>query len=325
MFRYANRTVSLQEKMAVMTDDMLLSRFFPDIRKIPCVIKAPYREDKHPSMSLYVSKTTGKVMFKDFSKGDSGSLLDLIARVSRLSFAETINMIWERHAIDPVRVSVSRPVRKTTSSGCQLQVSDRAWTDTDFEYWESYGVDRMTLISEKVVPISHYFIGERMYVADKLAYAFIEHVDGKAYYKVYQPMNTCGNKWRNNYPPGTFSLYSSLPETHYLCCVCSSLKDALCLRSQTGVPAIAPQGEGYDIPDDVVEDLNRRFGRVVLFYDNDEAGVEYMRKQSERTGWDYMVLKDREAKDISDTYRMFGKDKFKEKITELFNELWITI
>lgn len=320
---------SLEEMLSEITDDYLLSHYFPDIKHIPIHISSPYREDKHPSMRLYFNQKDNKIFFKDFSNGDCGSLLVLLSKIWGISFINAVERVYENINPDSITVNVgTSKIRK--SNGINLQVTEREWLEYDFDYWESYGVSKEILLKTQIKPISHYFYlfddgSRKMYIADKYAYCYVEFIDNKARFKIYQPYNTNGNKWRNNYSSDVFSLYYMLPKEYYLCALCSSVKDALCLTSQLNIPAISPQGEGYNIPQHIIYDLNKRFGKVVIFYDNDNAGIEYAKKVSEQTGWDYIVLEDKNAKDISDTFKAYGKEKFKEIITKLFLDKWIIL
>ena len=112
-----------------------------------------------------------------------------------------------------------------------------------------------------------------------------------------------------------------MPEYGEQICICSSLKDALCLWANTGIPALAIQGEGYKMSDTAISELKRRYKQVVIVVDNDEAGLIDGEKLSSSTGFTNIVLPkfDNEGKDISDAFKILGKEKWLELITPLFN------
>ena len=99
------------------------------------------------------------------------------------------------------------------------------------------------------------------------------------------------------------------------------MKDALCLWANTGIPAIAIQGEGYGISDTAVNELKRRYKEVFILLDNDKAGLIDGKKLSESTGFTNLVLQQFEGgKDVSDLNKIIGdKEKFREVILNLFN------
>ena len=93
------------------------------------------------------------------------------------------------------------------------------------------------------------------------------------------------------------------------------MKDALCLWANTGIPAIAIQGEGYGMSDTAVSELRRRYREVYILLDNDEAGLKDGEKLSESTGFTNLIG----AKDVADLYKQLqNKELFKEIILGLF-------
>ena len=98
------------------------------------------------------------------------------------------------------------------------------------------------------------------------------------------------------------------------------MKDALCLWANTGIPALAVQGEGYGISDTAINELKRRYKRIFVLFDNDEAGKIDGLKFSTNTGFINIVLPDYGAKDVSDLYKLLGKDKWLQVIIPLFKE-----
>ena len=157
-------------------------------------------------------------------------------------------------------------------------------------------------------------------VADKYAYAYVEHKEGKVTLKIYQPFNKSGYKWSNKHDNSVVSLWTKVPEYGEQICICSSLKDALCLWANTGIPSLAIQGEGYRMSDTAISELKRRYKQVFICLDNDEPGLKDAQKLAEETGFTNVVLPPfKGGKDISDLYKSKGKDEFIKIIKPLFN------
>lgn len=98
------------------------------------------------------------------------------------------------------------------------------------------------------------------------------------------------------------------------------MKDALCLWANTGIPAIAIQGEGYTMSDTAISELKRRYKEIYILLDNDEAGLEDARKLSESTGFTNLVLPNYRYKDVSDLYKgLQDPNQFKQVIFSLIN------
>ena len=73
--------------------------------------------------------------------------------------------------------------------------------------------------------------------------------------------------------------------------------------------------------DTAINELKRRFKKVYILFDCDEAGLIDGEKLSKQTGFINVVLPKFEGgKDISDLYHSLqNKDRFKELILPLFN------
>lgn len=76
---------------------------------------------------------------------------------------------------------------------------------------------------------------------------------------------------------------------HKLLIITSSMKDLLVLV-EAGFHAIAPQGEGSLIPEDIIEDLKNRYEKIVIMYDKDLAGIRYANKHSEKYNLPFSIL-----------------------------------
>ena len=108
--------------------------------------------------------------------------------------------------------------------------------------------------------------------------------------KIYQPFNKNGYKWSNRHDRSVISLWTKVPLQGDRICICSSLKDALCLWANTGIPSLAIQGEGYRMSDTAISELKRRYKQVFICLDNDEPGLKDAQKLSEDTGFTNVVL-----------------------------------
>ena len=219
--------------------------------------------------------------------------------------------------------------RKEVSEQTKIEVKVRPWQDYDFEYWTSYGIERQWLKYAGILPISHKIVTkkdketgkQRRYIfpADRLAYVFPEYKEGKLSIKIYQPMNKKGFKWCSSMDASVISLWTKVPEYGDRIVICSSLKDALCLSCQLNIPAIAPQGEGYNISDTAANELRRRYKKVFICFDTDEAGRKDAQKLSESTGFPFIIPDLGTEKDISDYFKSLENKEEFQKLETLFH------
>jgi hypothetical protein len=323
-------SVSLEDIYKVTTEAEILFHYL-GITKIPCRIHSPLRVDNKPSVGLFSPNGT-RITWIDFSTGERGGIFDLLSKMWNCTFRETLARIYKEFIIfkgstrieEFSRLSNIVPV-KIGNSDTKLECKTREWCQHDIDYWKSYGITKEWLIYANVYPISHKIIikdGKRhIFVADKYAYAYVEFKDGNTTLKIYQPYNTKGFKWTNKHSKSVISLWTKVPKKGNRICICSSVKDALCLWSNTGIPSIAIQGEGYSMSNTAISELKKRFNNIYILLDNDEPGIKDAEKLASKTGFTNIVLpKINGAKDISDLYlSLQDTEKFKTIMLGLFN------
>ena len=323
--------VSLEDILTKVTEAELLASYL-NVFRVPCIINSPLREDKRPSFGLYTNDGK-RIFYTDLSTGDRGGIFDLLGKLWGLPYNKVLERIY--NDIPKINKKYTEAVpqkfymRTSTeyNKDTELLCKVRDWEAKDIEYWEKYGITLDWLKYAEVYPISHKIIRKngRDYVlgADKLAYAYVERKEGKVTLKIYQPYNKHGYKWSNKHDNSVISLWTKVPETGNRICICSSLKDALCLWSNTGIPCIAVQGEGYKISTTAINELKRRYENIYILFDNDEAGLIDGEKLSKETGFTNIVLPKFEGgKDISDYYFILqDKQEFKKQMLNLFKNI----
>jgi len=329
-FGTGNKSLTLEELRQYASDEEVALRYL-GISKVPCIINSPLREDINPSFGFY-SKDGITIKWVDFATKEGGSIYDLLMRLWKLPLKDVINKVSQDFKDNFAQSSINITNRRTNNkinsrkiiNYRKIECKSREWRDYDLEYWGSYGITIAWLKYAEVYPISHKIVykGDKKYVlgADKYAYAFVEHKEDETTIKIYQPFNQQGYKWSNSHNGSVISLWTKVPKQGEQICICSSLKDALCLWANTGIPAIAVQGEGYSLSSTACKELRRRFKRIYILFDNDEPGLKDGKKLSEETGFINLVLpKFNGGKDVSDLYKIVGKEKFIIVISELFN------
>ena len=330
-FGVPKNSVSLEDIMNRVTELDILS-FYLNIKEIPCVINSPFREDNKPSFGLYLSKN-GRIYYKDFATNESGGIFDLLGILWKCNYNKTLEKInKDIIKINKSNIKVSftdnsNPIiiktLKEHNNNSDLQCKIREWRKYDIEYWSQYGISLKWLKYAEVYPISHKIIiknGHKyIFKADRLAYVYVEHKEGKVSLKIYQPENKNGYKWCNKHDGSVISLWTKIPNEGNMVCICSSLKDALCLWANTGISSVALQGEGYNMSSTAINELKRRYKYIFVLFDNDESGIKDGLMFSKKTGFINIVLPKFEGgKDVSDAYKILGKNKWIEMIKPLF-------
>ena len=329
-FASGEHSITLEDILARITEFDILYYYF-NVSELPTIIHSPLRQDNRPSFGLYTSDGK-RVHYTDFATKDKGGLFDLLMKYWGENYKEMLNHLWkDLPNFSNANVQFNSIKSKNTyqslkSRNIDLQCKVREWRNYDIEYWASYGISLEWLKYADIYPISHKIVirDSHRYVfgADKYAYAYVERKEGKITLKIYQPYNNSGYKWSNRHDRSVISLWTKVPEYGDKICICSSMKDALCLWANTGIPALAIQGEGYGMSNTAIGELKRRYSHIYILLDNDEAGIIDGRKLSESTGFTNIVLpRVNDAKDISDLYKSLqDPNRFRGVILPLFKD-----
>lgn len=315
---------SVKEVMGRISHADLLSHYL-GIDSLPVLINSPLRNDRHPSFFIYSPDGT-RVLYRDYATGEKGDIYNLLQRRSGKSFSELIRDIAANKMLYSTTFDNHESKgKKFTKTTVDLKVKIREWQDYDIEYWESYGISLKWLKYAEVYPISHKIVyknGNRyVFHAARLAYAFVERKEGIVSIKVYQPeVSDKKRKWQTSNDGSVVGLWTKVPEKGEKLVICSSLKDALCLWANVGIPAVYVQSETTGISDTAKEVLKKRFRHIFICFDNDAPGLQDGFNLSLQTGFTNVVLPSfAEGKDISDMYRAKGKEEFIRIVKPLFD------
>lgn len=327
MFSKGVKTIAKEEVLSVYTEEQILHKYFPEVKTLPQKICSPFRKDEHPSLGL--SLWQGHIIWKDFATGDKGNLWTLLSGVMNIPLSKVYERVFsDMCGKDFKGFKLKKPAGITFSNAnCDLGTVRRKWSKDDFEYWSSYGITKDFLKKSGTFPISYILLRYDGFTsvikADKFAYVYIEKKDGEITQKIYQPFNQRGWKWRSSSNASVWNLWTLLPETGEKLVITSSKKDAMCIWCNTGIPSVCPQSEGTDLKPQVVEELKKRFAKIYVFYDNDfgrddNPGRRLGKKLAKQFGFIQIEIPETyEAKDPSDFYKKYGKEKF----TEILNDL----
>lgn len=278
--------------------------------KIGMIYNSPLRKDKTPSFGCFYSKKTRQLLFKDHGTGECGNIIKFVSLYTGLTnYSDILNDIVKKLKItNNTQLDSSKQYIPSTET--VIGVVRQDFTETDINYWKQFNISVETLKKFGVSSIKYYLcngIVKSIYKEDNPMYAY------KVYdhFKIYKPLADKYTKWRNNLTEYDIQGYKQLPKTGDTLIITKSMKDVMCLY-EMGIPSISPSSESTFIPDKVLEQLKKRFKRIIILFDRDEAGVKYLRKMSLKTGLEGMLVhKKFKAKDISDAIKANGFEKVK--------------
>ena len=289
-----------------------------DLPKIPCAINNPLREDKKPSLGFY--EKDEKVYCKDFSTGDFWHLPDFLCTLYNCSIFDLCDSIINNLSLE--KVDRKNREDKPKTKNVVIQTKERVWLEIDKEFWGKYGITRKWLKFANVHPVNFMFINGKAYRTDKHAYTYIEHKDGIETQKVYQPFNTNGFKWISSANGSVWSLWTQLPEKGENLIITSSLKDALTIWANSGIPSCSLQSESTMPKEKVVNQLKSRFNNIFVLFDNDfdkkeNHGRIFGKRVANMFDLIQIELPTGTAKDPSDYRALSNKKDFNELILKL--------
>lgn len=334
MLAEGNKTIDSTALFEHINEMQILYYYF-HVDKIPCIINSPLRIDKHPSFCFYIN-SKGSIGYKDYATGECGTLLRLLGIYYKLDYNQMLVKLWEDKdniaRFSSGNNNIIKEKQFTSAyndsiaklkDNIKIDVVTRNWEPHDIEYWESYGISLKWLKYAEVYPIKYKIITKNGYTsyfkADKYAYCYVERKENNISLKIYQPFNK-QYKWCSTMDKSTISLWTKVPQKAEKLCICSSLKDALCLWANVGIPSIAVPGEAFKISATALQSLRSRYNNIYILLDNDPPGLKDGQKLAKETGFTNIVLPAFEdGKDISDMRKLKGREYFIKTIRHLFN------
>lgn len=323
-------SLTIEELFSKYSEIDILTTYF-NIKEIPCCINSPLRQDSRPSFSIYLNNDK-KIRYIDFATGEHGGLIDLLCHYWHCSLSKALSKIYN-DSINSSTIKPSNKIKVFTKQEkdklSKVEVKVRPWETFDFEYWRSYGIEPKFLKYAEIYPISHKIVTKKnpitnvisryVFKADRYAYVFVERKERRLQLKIYQPYNTNGYKWSSKMDGSVISLWTKIPQEGDKVIICSSLKDALCVSCQLGIPTLALQGEGYSISETAINELKRRYKRVYISFDTDIPGIQDANKLALQTGFINVVPNLGNQKDYSDYYKSLENKSDFQSLKLLFN------
>jgi hypothetical protein len=313
--------ISETDILAKVTEYDIFSYYIGGSIKIGKIMNSPLRKDNNPSFGIYKSKSSGSLLFKDLSTGDTGNCFKLVSLLFNTTYKKALLKVradFEKSLIKSSDVGLyTQNVYKPRNS--LISIKRIPFTTTDILYWNTYNITKQTLDLYQVTPTKIVWLDEDIvwrYSIDNPIYAY------KVYdkFKCYRPKAEKDKKWISNLTSFHIQGFQQLPEKGELLIITKALKDVMVLH-ELGYCSIAPNGENHNIPIKVVEQLKNRFNNIVLLYDRDIAGLKGTRKLFKEFGFPFIFIKKKyKTKDISDFIQMYGKNKTQELLNNLLRK-----
>jgi hypothetical protein len=297
--------------------------YIPDFIELNTLFSSPFRNDSRPSCSI--QSWNNKLFFKDFGgTKESYTAVNFVKAKFNVSYYDALRIISNDFNLGFAQnvvtkstmgyIGIPNPIKKEIpNKDTIIRIKRRKWNNgIDKKYWSMYGFNKAVLKHCNIVAISHLWINGKCFniKPESPSYAYI--ID-KGVYKILSPYSEF--KWVNNCKDHLQG-YHQLPKTGELLIITKSLKDCGLLWKY-GHIAVAPQSENSLIPMEMMDELKSRFNKIIVFFDNDDPGIEAAKDYEEIYNLESAIIPIGLPKDITDYYKEFGDDKTKQLIKEL--------
>lgn len=284
-------------------------------------------KDKTPSMCIYVDKKKlieeEEVVykFKDFSTGLAGSAIDLVKELKGFNFHQAVSTIVEEYN-DDILKNKGNINFEDYKEHSKYQVSKhilRGWNTKDQYFWTQFYIGSTFLNEYCIKPLESYTMqkeenGVIQELIIKGEYLYGYFTKSGELYKIYQP-KTKDKKFIK--VKQHIQGYEQLKGHDYLL-ITSGLKDTGSMDSlKLNLDYISPDSENTMIPKDMMIRFKKEYKRVLVMFDNDEAGIKAMKKYRELYDTPCVLLT--LAKDVAESVKQHTPNKVKERIVPLIN------
>lgn len=279
--------------------------------KVGLIYNSPFREDKNPSFGVFRGRR-GNLMFKDHGTGLCGDVVKFVGTLFNISNYQDILAKIYKDVIVSRKITKKRIVSKVEEKPVEtvIGIVKQEFNQIDINFWKQFGISLDTLKKFKVSSIQYYLcngIVKAIYKDNNPMYAYQVYDR----FKIYRPYGDKYTKWRNNLTEYDIQGYEQLPKTGNILFITKSLKDVMTLY-EMGYSAISPSSESTFIPQIALDDVKKRFKRIIILFDRDVCGVRKSRSTSLETGLEAIFIhKKYKAKDISDAVKVWGMSEIK--------------
>jgi len=276
------------------------------------LIRNPFRNDDNPTCGFYYG-STGSLYLHDFATDEHMDCITVVKKKYNLSYYKAVQLIQiESNNFQNNETNLAETKKLEYIAG------------GSHDYFLKLGISQKTLDKYKVTHARALYINEDLYWrATPQNPIFIYNFPSRKF-KAYRPLSKDKDrKWKSNCSNADIGGYLQLPKAGNILIITSSLKDVMVLHEMGyaaiafNSEAIATRGEsGKDI-ESLITELKTRFNEVILFLDNDPAGLEYAKKVSRRFSIKSIVIPTNLPKDISDVVAKYNFKKAKKLVNKL--------
>lgn len=282
---------------------------------------SPLRDDNKPTCAFY-RNSQGDIIFKDFSGHFYGNFIAVVMYKYNCSYYTALRIIANDFGYinhpklkkNPKPIVISTTKFKDTGEA-NIQIEAKDFSESELDWWGQYGITEKILKKFRVFSCKTVFLNGKIFTTSGNNHPIYGYYRGKnkndnELWRIYIPKHRKNEpRFISNWKSIMLQGIKQIPKEGDLLVVTKSLKDVMTLYS-LGITAIAPNSENLFLTEKQYEKLKSRFKNIVIFYDNDLAGIKNMNKF--RKQFDikcFWIPQYYNVKDISDFYSKYGKEE----------------
>jgi hypothetical protein len=272
-------------------------------------------KERTPSMCIYVANNN-QYKFKDFSTGMGGDGVNFVKEFYKIKFHEACQIIIEKYNDYVLHNNGGYDIGEFKQASRYKVTTHkvRSWTTQDQYFWTKFNIGSKLLEAHNIKPLESYCMtkeGNELCIKGLYLYGYFKE-DGSLY-KIYQP-KTLDKKFIKvtDYIQG---MHQCTGEKHLL--ITSSLKDVMSIKSlKLKIDVIAPDSENTMLKQDMMEELQSKYSKIIVMFDYDDAGIESMKKYKEKYPFIEITVLPM-SKDVSDSIRDYGAKAVRDRLVPI--------
>lgn len=253
-----------------------------------------------------------KLIFKDWAQPDwNGDVFQVTKKKYNLnSFPQVLDKI---NTCCNFSTNYKSKIEKkqTFNSSCEIKVIAQPFSEEGLNYWNSYGISKTQLQENNIFEVKKIYYRNKYkqewHIITPKSITFAYYFSSEKI-KIYSPLEK-NNKFFGN--TNYEDIYGELFPSKKLI-ITKSGKDRLVLNNLTSYCVIATNGEGYGIPDRIIDRITEfNYEEVIILYDNDNPGIQNAIKLGEKHNFRVLYYPLDKPKDTSDYYK-YNKEELKQ-------------
>ena len=279
--------------------------------------KSPFRTDSQPSCSFWISKS-GNLVFHDFGISKKYGIVEFVRAKFNLSSIDAQIRLHKDSPLFNVSAQLSdRPQKEELKiSFTPGNLEETSW------YWSRFRIP-IQIVKEYCFFAKTLYRNEAYYSRSTTPNPIFIYKFPSGNVKVYRPLSPDKTKkwWGNTDSSDVGGMYQ-LPQKGNLLIITSSIKDVMVLRQhEFNAVCFMSESVKYETVRPIIAGLKKRFKHVLLFFDNDAAGLSNALTFSNKSGIGAFWIK-KTPKDISDFQKKYGINSTNKYLKKLLSRYY---